>query len=66
MKRFVMRMAAAVAVTGCMLAIAGCCGGGNASKTAACKASKTSEECKTCCGGNYSFVGSTPDSCTCF
>ncbi len=43
--------------------MAGCCKQ-NASKTAACNASKSSDECKTCCGGNYSYTGA--GSCTCY
>ena len=42
----------------------GCCPKENATKSAACKTTKSSEECKTCCGGNYSYSGE--GSCSCF
>jgi hypothetical protein len=65
MMRSTTKTLAILAAVGCMFALGGCCKSNDA-KTKACSASKSSEECQTCCGGNYSFVGSKPNSCTCY
>lgn len=65
MQRSIRNILVLVASVGCMIALGGCCKS-NESKTKACKHTTTSEDCKSCCGGNYSFVGSKPNSCTCY
>lgn len=42
----------------------GCCPKENSAKSAACKTSTSSDDCKTCCGGNYSYSGE--GSCSCY
>ncbi len=64
MKSKMMRMMAAFSLCCGLLALSGCCGGGNAAKTAECKDKNSSDSCKECCGGSYSYAGE--GSCTCY
>ncbi len=59
------RIVIVLGTLGAVYAVGGCCNS-NESKTKSCKHTTTSEACKKCCGGNYSFVGSKPNSCTCY
>ncbi len=64
MRRMVIQVFVLAAVAALGTAFFGCCPKENAAKTASCKTSKSSNECKTCCGGNYSYTAT--GGCTCY
>ena len=64
MRRIVIQVVLMAVAAGLGAGWFGCCPKENAAKTASCKASKSSNDCKMCCGGNYSYTGD--GSCTCY
>lgn len=64
MKQLVITIVLGVAALALGAGLLGCCPKENSAKTAACKTSKSADDCKTCCGGNYSYTGE--GSCSCF
>lgn len=64
MKQRVTILLAALVLGTFAFTVSACCGGENSEKTAECKDKKNNDECKACCGGNYSYLGE--GSCTCY
>ena len=64
MKSTLLRVIAVMSLGVAVVSVSACCGGQNSAKTAECKEKNSSDDCKTCCGGSYSYAGE--GSCTCY